>query len=164
MVRKPRTEDATFEAIFAQAHIPMRLTRFTDNALRCLIFLGTTEEGSATVGDIANRMAMSEDHLTKVVQRLAHRGYVRTVRGRRGGVRLNRTPDEINVGAVVRDCEDDLAIVPCFARDEACPIAPACSLAGTLDDALAAFLGVLDRKSLSDLLDNRQELARLTRS
>ncbi len=142
----------------------MHLTRFTDNALRCLIYLGSTEAGSATVSEIASRMAMSEDHLTKVVQRLAQRGYLQTTRGRKGGVRLVRPPAEVNVGAVVRDCESDMAIVPCFSDDASCPISPGCGLASALDDALGAFLAVLDRRTLADLLVNRHELFALTRA
>ncbi|MBL8960498.1 MAG: Rrf2 family transcriptional regulator [Gemmatimonadetes bacterium] len=139
----------------------MRLTRFTDNALRCLISLGLEPAGTQTVGDVATRLNMSEEHLTKVVQRLAQRGYVQTVRGRRGGVRLARLPAEISVGAVIRDCEDELALVPCFDDAASCPIAPACTLAGALDEALAAFFAVLDGRTLADLLANRAHLVQL---
>jgi Rrf2 family nitric oxide-sensitive transcriptional repressor len=130
----------------------MRLTRFTDNALRCLIYLGRNPEGTPTVGEIAERMNMSEDHLTKVVQRLAQGGVVLTVRGRHGGVRLAMAPEEINLGRVVRDCEEGFQIVPCFADPASCPISSNCLLASICDQALAAFLGVMDRHHLSDLL------------
>lgn len=139
----------------------MRLTRFTDNALRCLISLGLEPTGTQTVAEVAARLNMSEEHLTKVVQRLAQRGYVQTVRGRNGGVRLARMPGEIVVGAVVRDCEEDLALVPCFDDPGSCPIAPACTLAGAIDEALAAFLAVLDRRTLADLLANQGHLVNL---
>ncbi len=133
----------------------MRLTRFTDNALRCLIFLGLNADDTPTVAEVATRMHMSEDHLTKVVQRLAQRGYVQTVRGRNGGVRLAKAPGEIRVGDVVRDCEEDFSIVPCFADPENCPISVTCSLAPICDEALAAFLAVMDRYTLADLLKSR---------
>ena len=89
----------------------MHLTRFTDNALRCLLHLGVTPERRSTIGEVAASMAMSEDHLTKVVQRLAQRGYVQTIRGRKGGVRLAKLPADIVVGAVVRDTEQDCSLV-----------------------------------------------------
>lgn len=131
----------------------MRLTRFTDNALRCLMYLGRTGDRIVTVGEVADRMAMSEDHLLKVVRRLVELGYVTTVRGRKGGVRLAVAPAEINVGAVVRATEDNLALVPCFSPgDTSCPLTPACSLATTLDEALGAFFASLQRRTLADLI------------
>ncbi len=130
----------------------MRLTRFTDNALRCLIFLGRSPAATPTVAEIADAMAMSREHLTKVVQRLATTGYVQTVRGRNGGVRLTGVPADISVGRVVRDCEHDMNLVPCFADPASCPIAATCRLAGVCDEAVAAFHRVLDGYTLADLL------------
>jgi Rrf2 family nitric oxide-sensitive transcriptional repressor len=107
-------------------------------------------------------MALSEDHLVKVVQRLAHLGYVETMRGRGGGVRLIVEPAKINVGAVVRATEENFRLVECF--DEAantCPIAPACGLAPALDEALKAFLGVLDRYSLEEFTRSPKKLHKL---
>lgn len=140
----------------------MRLTRFTDNALRCLIYLGLTETDPTPAAHIAQTMGMSEDHLVKVVQRLAHLGYVRTLRGRGGGIRLAMQPEAINIGQVVRATEDNLCIATCFDKsDHACPIASACMLAGSLDDALRAFLAELDKRTLADLLAPRQQLSAL---
>ena len=136
----------------------MHLTRFTDNALRCLLHLGVTPERRSTIGEVAASMAMSEDHLTKVVQRLAQRGYVQTIRGRKGGVRLAKLPADIVVGAVVRDTEQDCSLVPCFRDPAACPISAFCQLAPVLSDALAAFLHVLDGKTLGDLLAEQQQM------
>jgi Rrf2 family nitric oxide-sensitive transcriptional repressor len=130
----------------------MRLTRFTDNALRCLMYLGRNPGRVVTVGEVSQRMAMSEDHLLKVVRRLVDLGHVRTIRGRRGGVQLNRPAAEIVIADVVRATED-LALVPCFQRgDESCPLRFDCELAGALSDALGAFFGVLERRTLADLL------------
>jgi Rrf2 family nitric oxide-sensitive transcriptional repressor len=98
-------------------------------------------------------MGMSEDHLLKVVRRLVTLGHVRTIRGRSGGLRLNRVPSDIIVGEVVRATEDNLALVPCFQPgDERCPLTGNCDLAGTLDEALGAFFGVLQKKTLADLI------------
>lgn len=143
----------------------MRLTRFTDNALRCLLYLGLHPATTATVPEVARRMAMSEDHLVKVVQRLSALGYVQTIRGRHGGVRLAQLPAEICVGTVVRETEDNLNLVECFdAETNTCPIAPACELARALDEALTAFLTVLDAYTLQDLLVQPRRLERLLRA
>jgi Rrf2 family transcriptional regulator, nitric oxide-sensitive transcriptional repressor len=140
----------------------MRLTVFTDNALRCLIYLGTIEGGTATVREIATHMTMSEDHLLKVVKRLVQLGLVRSIRGRKGGIQLTRAPEEIRVAAVIRATEDNVALVSCFdPASPPCPIAPACVLAGALDEALGAFFAVLDRYTLADLVRQQQELATL---
>ncbi len=141
----------------------MRLTRHTDNALRALIYLGIhADEAPARIADISRRMGMSEDHLAKVVARLAQLGYVETLRGRDGGVRLAQPPAKIIVGAVVRATEDNLNLVECFDPEtNQCPIAPACALAPALDEALTAFLNVLDNYSLADLVAKPRALTRL---
>ncbi|MEX2180729.1 MAG: Rrf2 family transcriptional regulator [Gemmatimonadaceae bacterium] len=141
----------------------MRLTRHTDNALRALIFLGIHGgDAPARIADIARRMGMSADHLAKVVARLAQCGYVETVRGRIGGVRLARPAEAISVGEVVRAMEDNMALVECFdPATNQCPIAPACALAPALDAALTAFLGVLDGYSVADLTARPRSLTRL---
>lgn len=140
----------------------MHLTRFTDNALRCLTFLALEPDRDVTVGEVARRLAMSEDHLFKVVGRLSQLGYVATVRGRTGGMHLARAPEKIVVGAVVRATEESFALVECFSPDtNQCPIAPACVLASTLDKALKAFLAELDAVTLADLVVPRRRLAKL---
>ncbi len=140
----------------------MRLTRFTDNALRALLYLALAPDDISTVGEVARRMGMSEDHLLKVVQRLTQLGYVQTIRGRRGGMRLARAADTIIVGEVVRQTEDNMQLVPCFeSGNTACPIAPACGLAPALDHALQAFLSVLDGYTVADLMAKRAELTAL---
>ncbi|MFP6773413.1 MAG: Rrf2 family transcriptional regulator [Alphaproteobacteria bacterium] len=141
----------------------MRFTRYTDYALRVLMYLGLRPESElSTIKDIATRFGISENHLMKVVHRLGREGFIVTVRGRQGGMRLARSPAEIKIGDVVRRCEDDMRMVECF--DEAtntCPIAAACALPPILDTALAAFLAVLDGHTLADLLAPRRELARI---
>ena len=140
----------------------MRLTRFSDNALRCLIALAVHEGKPATTEQVARQMAMSNDHLVKVVSRLATFGLIETLRGRKGGIRLARPAAEINVGDVVRATEDNLVLVECFDPVEhQCPIAAACGLAPVLDQALAAFFAVLDRHTLADLVAQRMELSQL---
>jgi Rrf2 family nitric oxide-sensitive transcriptional repressor len=143
----------------------MRLTKHTDFGLRCLTFLAVHDGEPATVRDIAARVGIPEDHLFKVVGKLAQHGYVQTIRGRSGGVRLARPAGEINIGNVVRDLEESLALVACFDPDaDPCPIAPACVLAGALDEALEAFFGVLDGVTLESLAKPRRRLVALMRA
>lgn len=131
----------------------MRFTRYTDYALRVLMFLGLKGAELATIREIAEAYNISENHLMKVVHELGRNGFITTTRGRQGGMRLARAPEEIVIGAVVRACEDDLRVVECFdAKTNTCPISDACGLSGMVDDALTAFLAVLDRKTLADVL------------
>jgi len=140
----------------------MHLTRFTDNALRCLTYLALNPGETETVGEIARRMSLSEDHLVKVVQRLARLGYVETMRGRGGGVRLIMPAARINVGAVVRKTEESFRMVECFDPSiNTCPIAPCCGLAPALGEATEAFLEVLDRYTLADFTQSPKKLAKL---
>jgi Rrf2 family nitric oxide-sensitive transcriptional repressor len=136
----------------------MRLTVHSDYSLRVLIFLAAKNGGSATIPEIAEAYGISRAHLMKVVHELARLGYVETLRGRNGGLRLGKPKEAIRVGDVVRETEESLAIVECFAAAEAgsgCKIAGACRLKGVLAEALNAFLAVLDRHTLADLVDGR---------
>jgi Rrf2 family nitric oxide-sensitive transcriptional repressor len=145
----------------------MRLTHFTDYTLRVLIFLGlhTGEERLATIGDIAMAYGISENHLMKIVHHLGKQGYVDTLRGKGGGMRLARAPHEINVGAVVRAAEGDLALVECFQPGNThCPITAVCELRHLLADASDAFFAVLDRHTLADLLQPKAKLMQAIQS
>lgn len=136
----------------------MRLTAYTDYSLRTLIYLATNPARQATIADIARAYRISEAHLTKVVHQLGIAGDIETVRGKGGGVRLKRAAEDINLGAVVRRTEPDLALVACFEGDDACAIGEACVLQSALHEALAAFLAVLDRYTLADLVAPRRKL------
>jgi Rrf2 family nitric oxide-sensitive transcriptional repressor len=137
----------------------MRLTAYTDYALRVLIRLALQPQRLTTIADIAKGYGISENHLMKVVHQLGVSGDVETVRGRNGGVRLAKPAASINLGAVVRRTEADMELVPCFADAELCAIGGACKLRTALREALAAFLAVLDRYSLADLVAPRRWLA-----
>ena len=140
----------------------MRLTVRTDYSLRVLMYAGLTRERLATIAEMAAAYRVSENHLMAVVHRLGTLGYLETVRGKGGGVRLARPPGAINLGEVVRRVETDMALVECFAAEPGqCPIAPACALRGVLGEALDAFLAVLDRYTLADLLGPRRALCEL---
>ena len=140
----------------------MHLTRHTDYAFRTLIFLGLKpREDLSRIKEIADAYDISDNHLMKVVQRLGQVGFVETLRGRQGGLRLAKDPTEIGLGEVVRACEDDLRLVECRRSGKgACTISPCCALPPILDEALSAFLTVLDKYTLDDLLKSRRRLHR----
>ncbi len=131
----------------------MRLTRYTDYSLRSLIYVGLQEPAQSSIGEIARAYGISENHLTKVVHQLGRLGLIRTIRGRGGGLRLALPPEQIVIGRVVRQTEDDLALVECFASG-ACVITAPCPLKQALGEALSAFLAVLDGYTLADLLND----------
>ena len=138
----------------------MRLTTFSDYAFRVLIYLGSAPQGLATIADIAGAYGISENHLMKVVHQLGRLGYVETVRGRGGGLRLARPAAQINVGEVLRATEDGFDVVECMGEGGSdCRIQRACALKGALGKATQAFLSVLDAYTLADLV--RPALARV---
>lgn len=140
----------------------MRLTVYTDFSLRVLMYLAVSPERRPTIAEIAASYGVSKNHLMKVVHQLGVGGYIETVRGKNGGLRLARAPHEIGLGEVVRRTEPDMALVPCFHPvDAPCVIAPACRLRRALHDARGAFLEVLDGYTLADLVENRNPLALL---
>jgi Rrf2 family nitric oxide-sensitive transcriptional repressor len=133
----------------------MQLTRYTDYAIRVLLHVGARDEGSlSSISEIATVYDISKSHLMKVVQDLGQAGFLATVRGRNGGLRLGRAPDEISIGAIVRHTEQGFDLVDC----SACVIAPACGLPNILSEATRAFLDVLDRYTLADVLSRRADL------
>jgi Rrf2 family nitric oxide-sensitive transcriptional repressor len=142
----------------------MQLTRFSDYSLRVLMFLARHPHEQATIRDIATAHGISENHLMKVVHRLARSGYVKTVRGKGGGVRLASTAANISIGAVVREVEP-LAPAECFAPgyDGRCHLFPRCALRGALHAAQSAFLRALDAYTLRDMMAPQPGLPRAPR-
>jgi len=131
----------------------MRLTSYTDYTLRTLIFLGMNRDRLVTIQDIADNHLISKNHLMKVVYQLGTVDLVETIRGRNGGLRLKKAPEEINIGEVVRWTETDFHMAECFDRENnRCVLSPSCTLQGVLVAATRAFLGVLDAVTLDQLL------------
>lgn len=129
----------------------MRLTDFTDFGLRALMRMASEPERLFTTEEIARDLAISRNHLTKVVQQLAKSGFVTTHRGVGGGLRLARSAKEIRIGNVVRALEDRHALVECFRQDGgSCVLAPRCGLKGRLAAARIAFLEELDKSTLAE--------------
>ena len=140
----------------------MRLTVYTDYALRLLMYLAVKDDGLSTIAEVSESYGISKNHLMKVAHQLGVAGYVGTVRGRGGGLRLAKPIDAINLGDVVRHTEPDMALVPCFAADSAsCAIFSGCALRGALSGARDAFLSALDGYTLADLVRSRAPLRRL---
>ena len=140
----------------------MRLTVYTDYALRLLMYLAVKDDGLATIAEVAGSYGISKNHLMKVAHQLGMAGYVDTVRGRGGGLRLAKPVAAINLGDVVRHTEPDMALVSCFEPIEApCAIRSCCVLRRALARAADAFLGVLDEYSLDDLVKPRTPLRSL---
>jgi Rrf2 family nitric oxide-sensitive transcriptional repressor len=130
----------------------MRLTLATDYALRTLMLVGAKDGERATIAEIADTFSGSRAHLMKVVNKLARLGYLESLRGKGGGLRLKRPPAAIGVGEVVRHFEDELAVMGCFVDGGFCRLDGCCVLKRALGEATAAFLDALDRYTLADLL------------
>lgn len=138
----------------------MRLTMYTDFSLRVLMYIGSKDKMElSTIQEISTAYDISKNHLMKVTYELGKLGFIETIRGRGGGIRLALTPEEINIGEVIRQTEDDFNLVECFnCTTNLCVITPVCKLRNILHQALAAYLAVLDQYTLQDLLANREQL------
>ena len=159
----------------------MRLTNYSDYALRTLMYLAVMPESEtlATITDIANSYQISRSHLTKIIHQLAQIGYIDSIRGKNGGIRLAKPAKDIILGEVIRQTEPDFQLVPCFARvnvaahdknsettstkppkkpAEICEITPVCKLKSVFYQATQAFLQVMDSYTLADIVANEEEL------
>lgn len=130
----------------------MRLTNFSDYALRVLLFAAARQDTLITIEETARVYGISRAHLMKVVNQLTRSGFLKAVRGRSGGLELAMRPNKICLGDVVRATESDFALVECFSSCNRCVITPRCRLRGVLNEALAAFMATLERYTLEDLL------------
>jgi len=138
----------------------LRLTQYTDFSIRVLIHLGLHPDRRCTIQEIAERFGISRNHLMKVVQQLASAGFVASARGMGGGLTLSRAPDQINLADVVAEMEPDFAMVECFRENNECVITPACRLPPMLARATRAYLDVLRKHTLADLV-GRRDAARM---
>lgn len=132
----------------------MRITQHADYALRVLIYVGGNPGRLVTIAEIAESFAISRTHLMKVVNQLVREGFLIGRRGKGGGLQLGMPAGQIGVGAVLRRMETDFDLVECFGPESNCRIDQGCRLKRVLGEALDAFLAVLDRHSLQDLLDS----------
>ncbi|MEC1178181.1 Rrf2 family transcriptional regulator [Metasolibacillus meyeri] len=141
----------------------MRLTVYTDYSLRVLIYLGVRgQEHLTTIQEIADAYQISKNHLMKVTYDLGQHGFIETIRGRGGGIRLAMSPEEINIGAVVRKTEEDFHLVECFnPESNLCKISAECQLKTALNEALKAYLAVLDQYHISDFIQSKESMLKL---
>lgn len=137
----------------------MELNQFTDYSLRTLIFVALHDGEISSIKQIAGAFAISENHLVKVVHKLGKLGYLKTIRGRNGGVRLAMQPEAIGVGEVVRAVES-FGMVECVPpREGTCCLAGVCALQTGLQKATQAFMAELDKLTVADLIGNRAQLS-----
>lgn len=140
----------------------MRLTLYTDYSLRMLMYLAMDPDQTSTIQEIADRFGISKNHLMKVAYELGQKGFVETVRGRGGGLRLARSAESIRLGDLVRQCEGDFTMVECFdAEHNQCVLTSACRLKGILNEALEAYFQSLNQYTLADLMRQKTAFVKL---
>lgn len=140
----------------------MQLTLQTDFSLRTLIYLGLQPAGQlSTVTEVAEAFHIPRNHLVKIAHRLGKEGFIDTVRGKNGGIRLARPTAEINIGELVRCIEPTLNPVDCRKPDGPCVILPSCRLKGVLNEASLAFVRVLESYTLADIVAEPEQLLKL---
>jgi Rrf2 family transcriptional regulator, nitric oxide-sensitive transcriptional repressor len=130
----------------------MRLTNFSDYALRLLMYAAAHEDRLVTIEEASKVYNISRAHLMKIANTLTRAGYLRAVRGRSGGLTLAKPPRKIRLGNVIRATEPDFALVECFATGNQCIITRCCKLSGVMQEGLDAFNAVLDKYTLADLM------------
>lgn len=130
----------------------MRLTNMSDYAVRLLIYLSEHRDRLCTIAEVARAYGISEPHLMKITHRLAQRGWIRTVRGKNGGMALAHEPGDIRLGDLIRDMENDLALVECMGTDNHCILSGRCGLTAVVKEALQAFMDALNAHTLADVL------------
>jgi Rrf2 family transcriptional regulator, nitric oxide-sensitive transcriptional repressor len=138
------------------------MTQFSNFAIRVLMYTALKGDRLSAVPEMARAYGVSYDHLKKAAAELCRLGYLETVRGRAGGYRLMRHPEDIRIGAVIRQTEGEIVLVECFdPATNSCPLVVSCQLRIALQEALAAFFAVLDRYTLADLIRHPEQLAPL---
>ncbi|HCN72130.1 MAG TPA: Rrf2 family transcriptional regulator [Pusillimonas sp.] len=142
----------------------MRLTTLTDYAMRLLMYVGQHPDRLCTIAEIASAYNISEPHLMKVTHRLSVKGWLTTVRGKNGGMKLAKAPSQINLGAVVRDTENDFQVVECLGPDSTCALGGNCALTEIMASALQQFLRHLDHYTLADILPASEKTIMLMQS
>lgn len=130
----------------------MYLTQHTDYALRVLIYTAINDDALVNIGTIADTYGISKSHLMKVVTALVKGGFLDSVRGKGGGLKLACPPEQINIGAVVRHMEP-MQMVECMGPNNGCLISSSCRLSGIIGGGIKAFLNYLDGFTLADMLN-----------
>lgn len=137
----------------------MQLSRFTDYSLRVLLYLAINNSKRVTLSEIADFYPLSQEHLRKVVHALAKSAYLKTYRGKHGGIELARQPAGIKIGEVVREFENQGSLIDCEALS--CRLSPACALKKALKQGQNALYSTLDTYTLADLVETKPDMVRL---
>lgn len=138
----------------------MQLTQYTDFSLRLLIFLTLQEDNTlVTIDDVARHFNILKNHLTKIVHQLSKNGYVKTVRGKNGGICLAKTPEQINLSDIVKEMENTIEVVNC--QKPSCPLHGNCELKAILNEAQDAFYAKLTQYTLADISSKPKKLKNL---
>ena len=138
----------------------MRLTKFSDYALRVLLLAASRPDQNIKISETAQTFDISAAHLKKVVRLLSNQGIIKATRGKSGGFQLAKRPEDINLGQVIRITEPDFGLVECFLPGNTCGITRRCKLPGVLNEAVYAFVEVLDRHSLADIQMDARHFAK----
>lgn len=137
----------------------MKLTSYTNYALRSLQLAALHAPSLVKVDDVANIHQLSKPHIVKIVHELGRAGYIETLRGRNGGFKLAKPAQSIIIGDVVRITEGPLDVVECFNPDtNTCPLIGICKLSKAMMKATDAFMAVLDDLTIADIAANKGEL------
>jgi Rrf2 family nitric oxide-sensitive transcriptional repressor len=137
----------------------MHLTKYTDYSLRILMYLAASPDSGCTVAELASTYQVSRNHMVKVTHGLSRLGYIKSTKGKGGGIRLNCYPEEVPLGTLLRQLECNFNLVECFSpATNTCPINSACDLKHILHEALDAFFTTLDTYTLASTVKNRKKL------
>lgn len=139
----------------------MHLTKFTDNSLRVLIYVSANDDRKVNISEIAQMCAIPRNHLTKVIHTMALKGLITTSRGKGGGVSMAHPPDQLKVGAVIREMEGLGEIINC--ETPKCPMARMCELRSILRKGQDAFFATLDEYTVADLIDSPEYFLQLVK-
>ena len=138
----------------------MQLTLFTDYALRTLVFLALQpDQQLSTITEVADRFSISRNHVVKIVHQLGMKGYIDTIRGKHGGIRLARARAEINLGDLIADMENMSCLMDC--QREGCRLSPGCRFQSIMRKAMRAFMAVLAEFTLADLVRDEERMCDL---
>ena len=137
----------------------MQLTKFTDYALRVLLFLAQNQDKRVTIDDLANHYNVSRNHLMKIVHSLSVAGFIRSSRGRNGGLNLGMPANSITVADVILHTEKNMDLVECFETGSNCMLESDCVLRHVLHRAQDSFMEVLSLFSLTDIIERQNRLA-----
>ncbi|VAW89550.1 Nitrite-sensitive transcriptional repressor NsrR [hydrothermal vent metagenome] len=136
----------------------MQLTLYTDYSFRVLLYLGVNRDRLCTIAEISKRCAATQNHLVKVVHNLGREGYIQTMRGRTGGIKLKKEPEEINLTDIIRCTEVNLNIAECLRENNKCHITDVCKIKNIFKEAQNQFIQTLDNYTVADLLKDKEQL------